>query len=280
MMKRLTAVFLALLLLCSATALADWEEGLGPHKPYRTSREIDLTTQIGYMMFHPNANMPVAGTKTLRIYLPREDVTLNSAGGNLTVRSADGVEKYTISINDPDRVTLRGLIPNELEGLMWGSGVCVEITLDVSPRLGCTYYVDMDRALIVDSGESFGNDEAKGEDHWRFETIADYGVSQLEYLRDNNGVEETVAGVAKTGDKARFDLVIGGNAKSATLYKLGNAGDPEKIVFPTAVINETCEIIAEVTGDDPAWGVLFWDTEVPPMDANDVEAHLVDNLTF
>lgn len=279
MMKRLTAVFLAMLLLFSATALADWEEGLGPHKPYRTSREIDLTTQIGYMMFHPNANMPVAGAKTLRIYLPREDVKLNSAGGNLTVRSADGVEKYTIAINDPDRVILRPMIPNELEGLMWGGGICVEITLDVSPRLGCTYYVDMDRALIVDPSETFGNDAAKGEDHWRFDTSADYGVSQLKYLRDNNGTEETVVGVAKAGDKARFDLVIGGEVKSAILIPLDTE---EKIVFPPemTLITETCEVIGDVIGDDPAWGVMFFDTEVPPMDENAVAEHMVEALSF
>lgn len=284
MMKRLTAICLVLMMLCTATAYAaGWEDGLGPHKPYRTAREIDLTTQVGYMMFHPNANMSVAGAKTLFIYLPREDVELNADGGNFVIRSADQGEEYRIAVNDPKYVTLRPMIDWELEGLLFGGGVCVEITLPVSLRLGCTYYVDMDAGcIVVPNAETPITHEAmSGEEHWHFETIGDYGVSQLEYRRVNgSGEEETVVGVAQDGDTARFDLVLGGAAKSATLYKIGNPGDPEKIVFPTAVITESCEIIGQVTGEDPAWGVLFWDTETPPVDPNEAANHLVDSLMF
>lgn len=278
MMKRMTAICLALLVLFTATAYAaGWEEGLGPQKPYRTSREIDLSTQIGYMMFHPNANMSVAGAKTLFIYLPREDVALNSDGGNLTIRSADQGEEYKIAINDPKYVTLRPMIESELEGLLFGGGVCVEISLPVSLRLGCTYYVDVDAGSIIvpDASEPFGNPEINGERGWTFETIADYGVNELSYIRN----EETVIGKAQAGDTARFDVVIGGPVKSAVLFKLGAE---EKIVFPIerTLITETCEVTAEVKGEDPAWGVMFFDTEVPPTDENETAQHMVDYLVF
>ena len=283
MMKRLTAICLVLLLFTTTAFAAEWMDGLSPNKPYSYLREVDFSETIGYMMFHPNDRMSVAGAKTLFIYLPRDDVSLNSDGGVIVLRSADEGEEYRVNINDTDRVTLRPMIESEMEGLLWGSGVCMEITLPVSLRLGCTYYVDMDANCIIDEVNEIGNPafQSTDETHWHFETIGDYGVNQLEYRRPlGEDRYETVVGVAKAGDQARFDLVIGGDAKSATLYKLGGADGSETIQFPPQVFTESCEIIAEVLGTDPAWGVLFWDEEVPPTDPNEAMNHLVANLLF
>ena len=284
MMKRLTAICMVLLLMLTTTAFAaDWEEGLGPSQPYSYLRKVDFSETIGYMMFHPNDKMSVAGAKTLFIYLPREDVTLNSAGGELVLRSTDQGEEFRASINNAERVNLRPMIESELDGLLWGSGVCVEITLPVSLRLGTTYFVDMDANCIVDEANEIGNPAFKSdnETHWRFETIGDYGVNQMEYRRpDGNDGYTTVTGKAQAGDEVRFDLVLGGAAKSATLYTLSTVDGAETIKFPPQVFTESCEIIAEVLGEDPAWGVLFWDDELPPIDPNEAMNHLVANLLF
>lgn len=286
MMKRLTAICLALLLLLTATAYAaGWEDGYSPNKPNGQVPEIDFSDNIGYMMFAPNAKQqakhPVHACKALCIYLPREDIMLNNNGGNVVVRSADRGEELRIPINDPNYVTLRPMTESELADHMWGGGTCIEIRLPVSLRLGCTYYVDVDAGCFYGEEGGIGNPAINGADSWHFEMLAEYGVSELEYLRTNsNGAEESVLGLALAGDTVRFDLVLGGDAKSATLYKMGNAGEPEKIVFPVALLTESCEITGEVTGDDPIWGVLFWDTEVPPTDPDDAVNHLVGNVVF
>lgn len=277
MMKRLTAIFLVLLLLFSATALATgWEEGLGPNQPYSKQPAVDFEKTIGYMMFAPNEKMSVAAAQRLFIYLPRQDVALNSNGGNLVIRSSDKGEEYRIGINDSNYINFRPMIEQELNDLMWGEGVCVEITLPVSLRLGCTYYVDMDERCIIDEARQIGNPVIKSSNDggWHFTMLSDYGVNELSYLRDG----ETVVGTAQAGDTARFDVVLGGAAKSAVLY-----ANDTKIVFPAdkMLILDSCTVEAEVTGEDPVWDVLFFDTEYPVFaDEAETNQHTVDVLEF
>ena len=276
-MKRLTAICMALLLLFSATAFADWEAGLGPDQPYSSVPKVNFDDTLGYMLYAPNGVMSMAYTKTLLIYLPREDVTINSnSNAKLTVRSSNpDVEPVTIAINDTNAVQIRDLTSYELEGLMWGSGKCVEIELPVSLRLDCTYYVDMDDRVIIDEAREIGNPAFKSSDsdYWHFTLIADYGVSELAYLRDVNGEQQPI-NKPTVGDTARFDLVLGGAAKAATIAPQG------MITFSETTVTESCEITATIEEDYPQWQIIFWDVETPPTDVNEQVEHIVDVLYF
>lgn len=276
MMKRLIALCLALLLLFSATALADWAEGLGPNKPYNNVREVDFEQTLGYMIFYPNGITPETYTKTLFIYLPRDDISINRENGaTVTVRSSNpDVETVTVALSDPDAVRIRALVNSELEGLMWGCGTCIEIELPTSLRLDCTYYVDLSDRAIMDEAREIGNDAFTSDDstNWHFTLLADYGVSELAYL---NAAQQPVYKPA-AGDTVRFDLVLGGAAKSATLAPQG------MITFDVAnpTITESCEITATIEEDFPRWQIIFWDVETPPTDINALNEHIVSVLEF
>lgn len=277
MMKRLTALCLALLLLFTATAYATgWEEGYSPSKPYKDAPEADFEKTIGHMLFYPNGKVEAHDCKTLFVYLPRDDVKLNNTNGiNLTLRSADGLENYTFSVTDSEHVVMRPLTPFELEGLLFGGGQCIQISLPVSLRLDCTYYVDMDEAFIMDEERKIGSTAFKSsdDDHWRFTLTSDYGISELAYFRTNDaGVAEPVLSPAD-GDTARFDVVLGGDAKSATIALI--AGDME---FSEVNITESCEVTAEIKSDYPQWRIYFWDTETAPLE--NAADHIVNALDF
>lgn len=249
-MKRLIAICL-LLMMIVVSASADWENGLSPAKPYSNVPEVDLTEKIGHMLFFPNVRMNAAGSKQLLIYLPREDV--KGGPGYLHVRTADQGEEWSVALNNKEYVTQWTLTEGELNGLKWGGGTCIAITLPVSLRLGTTYYIDLDTHCVIDEDEKIGNLEAKGDLQWHFETDSDYGVSQAEYRRlTDKGDYETTVKPAE-GDEIRFDLVLGGAAKSAVVTADKNAE------FLVENFNESTEVVGEITGEDPAWYVLFFD---------------------
>lgn len=254
-MKRLLAIILILMMLVSSAYAAEWAPGLGPHKPYEGVPEIDLETQFGTMMFHPNSRMSVAGTKTLFIYLPREDV--NAGSGRLILRSSDNGEEFRTSFDDTTYVTLRPMTENEKVDLIWGSGVCFEITLPKSLRLGTTYSVDLDNNAIVTS--KIGNPAVNGQQSWNFTTIGDYGVGEMEYRRLNaNGTYQEGILVPQAGDEIRFDIALGGDAVMAVIY----AG--QGVSFEETNFSESREVIGVVTDDEalmpgagPIWTVIF-----------------------
>ena len=276
MMKRLIAFCMALLLLFSATALADWGAGLSPNKPSEKVREVDFEQTLGYMIFAPNGVMTMAYTKTLFIYLPRDDISINRDNGlTVTVRSSNpDVEPVTVAMSDEEAVRIRSLVPAELDSLMWGCGTCIEIELPVSLRLDCTYYVDMSDRVIMDEVREIGNDAftSSGTENWFFTLLGDYGVSELTYL--NAAQEPVYKPVA--GDTVRFDLVLGGAAKSATLVPQGMI--TFDVFDPT--VTESGEITATIEEDFPHWMIIFWDVETPPTDADGIEEHMVEKLYF
>lgn len=251
MTKRLIALCMVLLLFATSASAAEWGEGLGPNHPSSQVPEVDLTQTIGYMVFHPNSKMSVSSGKTLFVYLPREDVKANGERHELVLRSADQGEEFRIAFNDTEYVTKRPMIESELAGLMWGSGVCFEITLPASLRMGTTYYVDLDASCIIDEAETIGNPAFNGEERWSFETAGDFGVSQMEYRRGGQRVGKPVA-----GDEIRFDIVLGGAAVAAAVYQIGDTAD-----FEISYITESCEVLGTVKSENPYWGVMFLDAE-------------------
>ena len=252
-MKRMTAILLAALLLCTGTALAaQWREGTGPSQPYQGAPEIDLSQQMGYMMFFPSEQMPVENEcERLYIYLPREDVHV---GEGTFYLCTDRGEVWETEMTDPDAVIERPINESELDGLLWGGGTCFEIRLSRSLKLGETYFVNLTGGSIV-SEDGVQSPQIGGTDQWRFTLAGDYGVSEMAYLRAE-GDETVEVESPQPGDEIRFDLVLGGDAAWALLYEYNDSAD-----FLETMFQESCEVTGQVTGDQLVWGVLFMDAE-------------------
>ena len=249
-MKKWMALAIAMVLLLGAVQIAACaEEAWNAAQPYPDVPEIDLTEQLGYMMFYPNEVMAAEGMcDRLFIYLPREDV--KAGDGELFVSTKEDGEIWRTPMNDESCVELRALTEDELDSLLWQGGVCFEITLPRSLTLGRTYRVGMESGCIVADGVTNVQD---GEmDNWSFEVRGDYGLNAIEY-RSAQG--ETVV-VPKAGDEVRFDLVLGGEAVMASVYSLDGTVD-----FQPNFFTESGEVIGAVTGDVPSWGIVFIDTE-------------------
>lgn len=254
-MKRIIAmVWLAALILClGAAQAAGWHEALGPGQPYANVPEVDLTKELGYMMFYPNRDMSVETVcQTLYIYLPREDVTAGK--GVLSLNTAEDGPVLSIGMNDTDSVRQRAMSEEELDVWMWGGGSCFEIRLPQTLEFGKSYFVTMAKNCIV-TENGVGNPAIDTPNAWRFALGGEYAVSGMGYRRPQaNGQYEESVMTAQAGDEIGFDLVLGGEAKSAVLYSRDASVD-----FPTVYFEESSQIKGIVTGDIPAWGVMFFD---------------------
>ena len=248
-MKRVAIWMLILLLACAGVAqAAEWPEGLGPSKPYLNMPELDLSEQLGYMMFYPDVKMSVETVcQRLYIYLPREDV--KAASGTFYLLTEEDGEVWRTTLNGA-AVTQREITEDELDGLLWGGGTCFEIQLPRSLELGKTYFVNMERSCIVSTGGA-QNVQIGGKDSWRFTVDGDYGVSGMAYLRRQEPVLQP-----KAGDSISFTIVLGGDAKSAAVYQYDDSVD-----FLTTSFTTTCEVTGNVDSDAPHWGVIFLDAE-------------------
>lgn len=263
-MKKLLAMLLVLVL-CSATALAaEWGEGRSPSKPYAGSPEVDLSQQIGYMMFYPNAKMDLqGGGKTLEIYLPRDDV--EAGEGTLYLATEEG-EVWRTVFNNTESVVKRDMSEYELNSLLWGSGVCFEVTLPKSLELGKTYFVNLDKGCIVANGGEVVNPTIGGTDAWRFSVTGDFGVSLVEYRRPIASEDEQPAegeveyeneiATPQPDDIVRMDVVLGGDATMAVLYANHNS-----VGFDQTMIEASGEITGTVLTEDPSFGLVFLDAE-------------------
>lgn len=254
-MKRIIAWALVMVLAMTGTALAaEWENGLSPSKPYSGEPEVDLETKLGYVMFYPQADMPVeSACQRLYIYLPREDVM--AGDGTLYLFTDEDGEVWSVAMNDTEAITQRSINEAELIGLLWGGGTCFEVRLPRSLELGKTYYANMTRGCIV--AENGVENPQIGETAWKFAVKGDYGVSGMEYRRllANGSYEEQILS-PEIGDEIRFDLVLGGDATMAAIYKYNDSVD-----FVTTTFTESCEVIGEVTSENLVWGMIFMDAE-------------------
>lgn len=273
-MKKILAIFLLLMLVTASAYAAEWEQGLSPAKPYIDQPEVNLDETIGYMLFYPNARAKeeehrnAAGKKTLFIYLPRTDVVAID-NGSLVFRSSDRGEEWRVKLNDTNYVNKRDMVESELYGLLWGSGVCFEITLPVSPRLGASYTVNLEPKCIVNSTGRIANPAIT--DVWNFSAYGDFSVNELEYRRPKgNGNYENGIGKVQPGDEIRFDLVLGGDAYFASIYVMDNANGEHTAKFDNDFYKksdtesgaaETIEVIGTALSDDPYWGVMFLDMQ-------------------
>ena len=178
-MKRLTALVIACLLCVTTAYAAEWGEGLSAAKPYTGVPEVNLEESMGYIMLYPRTKMPAAEfCDVLEIYLPREDIALGE--GKLTLCDENG-EVETISFAESDRVELRPLEDVELDGLMWGSGVCIEVRLTKSLRFDGSYYVLMEKGCFTAADGKIESLEIVNPEAWTPVVNGDFGISGLYY---------------------------------------------------------------------------------------------------
>lgn len=253
-MKRIITIALTTLLLCTGIACAQgWGDGLGPSKPYSGNPEVDLDTQMGYMMFYPSEKWPEAmraqnACQRMYVYLPREDV--NVAEGTFYLYTSDGKLQFELPMNS-DTVIERPIKESELDSLMWGGGTCFEIVLPRSLEVGQSYFINMTEGAIVSEG-GVKSPTIGGKTSWQCTLYGDFGVSGMEYTRP----KEKNASVTKAqaGDQIRFDLVLGGAAVEASVY-----GHDDTVDFLKTHYDESGEIVGDVLADNPEWGVIFLD---------------------
>ena len=268
--KRLI-LFLMLLMLCAASAqAAEWPEGRSPAKPYEGVPEVDLSDTMGYIMLAPRGKVPAEHfCDRLEMYLPREDV--NQGGGSLRLyAAADGQLVEEISFQDPRAVIRRPLTEEELQGLMWGGGVCFEVRLSASLKLNAGYYVDMDEACIVVEGGGPVSPPVHAKDAWTPVAAGDYGVSELR--RQRPAPEEGAEAAAETesadaqapaqaaGDTFSFDLVLGGEAASAVIYS-----DNDSVDIAEREYTESGPVAGTLLSDQARWGVVFLNADHEPL---------------
>ena len=198
-MKKLIALVLVAILALGSTCLAaEWPAGCSAAKPYTKLNQVDLSQTMGYIMLYPRLKMPVSQfCDVLEMYLPREDLVRGVGMLHLYENisgSSEGVEVCSADFSDPNSVDFRKLSEKELQGLMWGSGMCVEIHLPKSLEFGNrihSYYVLMDEGCFTANGGSVKSIGINSSEAWNPIINGDYSVSGLYYL-DAPYVEKTL----------------------------------------------------------------------------------------
>ena len=255
-------LLMALLLMLTGMAqAAEWRDGTAPGKPYEGVPEVNLSENIGYFMFDPNEAMSAEHfCRRLYIYTPREDVVASNGTFYLCSEAKKDGAVWSTAMNNTDVVTVRPINEAERTGLIWGGGTCFEILLPETLTLGENYFVNMEEGCIV-SGDGMKSPAVGGMDSWAFKVEGDYGVSAMQYRRpQGSGYEKGVLN-PRSGDEVRFDLVLGGAAETAVIYRRN-----ESVEFDETTYNQSGEVTGSVTGENPVWGVLFMDAQGNEVD--------------
>jgi hypothetical protein len=291
-MKRLLAVVLICLLCGTGALAAEWAEGLGPEQPLPGVPRIDLSKEMGYDYTYPSAKLKVKYfCNVLEIYLPREDIELGE--GHAHLYDSTDTEIVDIDFANPDQVELRVQQENELVAKKWGSGVCIEMHLPVSLKFNESYYVLMDLNCFTAGENHVSNYDLTKKDQWMPAMEGDFGIESLFYFtppappeeeegEETEAVEEEteeavegnpfdksmasdaeapveeVLGEPKynpvTGDKIHFDLVLGGDAKTAVIFS-----ENDSVLVHQQDYTESTPVTLTITKDDLDWGVVFLD---------------------
>ena len=291
-MKRLLAVVLICLLCGTGALAAEWAESLGPEQPLPGVPKIDLSKEMGYDYTYPSAKLKVKYfCNVLEIYLPREDVELGE--GHAHLYDSTDTEIVDIDFANPDQVELRVQQENELVAKKWGSGVCIEMHLPVSLKFNESYYVLMDLNCFTAGENHVSNYDLTKKDQWTPVMEGDFGIENLFYFtppappeeeegEETEAVEEEteeavegnpfdksmasdaeapveeVLGEPKynpvTGDKVHFDLVLGGDAKTAVIFS-----ENDSVLVHQQDYTESSSVTLTITKDDLDWGVVFLD---------------------
>ena len=234
-MKKFAACLMACALCLAVAAAQEWAPGLGPEKPYEGVPAVDLDESMGYILLYPRESMPAEHfCGKLEIYLPREDV--EAGEGVARVFAADGAELEEVNASD---ARVRPLAETELEALMWGGGVCVELPLSAYVRLNETYYVHMDEGFLIAGGGKLKSPAVTANKAWTPRVTGEYGVSDLRYGQDG---------------EITFHLTLGGEAAMAVIYQEG-----ECVRFDVAEYTQSSQVSGWALAEELNWGVLFLD---------------------
>ena len=253
-MKKIIVLCVVLMLAMLPCQAAEWADGLSPEKPYSGMPEVDFSETIGYMMLEPVIESASDyGTIMLKIYMPREDVTVGE--GTLQLYADDALA-LEIAIGE-ETMTARAMTEAELEDLIWGCGTVFEI--EVTLEANRTYSVVLSAGCIL--AEDYGNASPEIEEgEWTFTTEAENYVENLTYVFEDEETE-----VLSAGDGAEFDLVFT-NAAAAAVYVLSGELDAPISYF----VAEDGEVqTASVTfpaAGEVVWGVIFLDEDGNAVD--------------
>ena len=279
-MKKVFAlvVIAALLVSAGAALAADWTEGRSAAQPYAGVPEVNLDQTMGYIMMYPRAKLPVDRfCNTLEIFLPREDVVAGK--GKLMLYGSQGGEKAalveSVNFEDGQAVKIRAMTEEEMRDLLWGGGTCIEIHLPISLRFDTNYYVLMEQGCFTASGgkvvsPSIGNPEA-----WAPVLQGDFGVAGMYYSQGTapaaapaegaegetaeptkapDAGEPVVKLVPSEGDRITFDIVLGGDAKTAVIYS-----ENDSVQFLQPEYSQNATVTGTVATPNVKLGVVFLD---------------------
>ena len=271
-LKRAWAI--ALILLMAGTSMAaEWPQGRDPSQPYSGVPRIDLEQKMGYIFLYPRVKVPAYEyCDTLEIYLPRDDIEL--AGGFLHLyeipESGKAAEVAKVSFGDADAVRVRPLNEEEMEGIMWGGGVCIEVRLPVSLGFDGNYYVLMDEGCFTAANGKVVSIPIANPDAWVPVLKGDYGVGRLYYTaggEEGGKSSQAFKQKPEVGDTITFDLVMGGKAASAVIYS-----ENDSVWFGEIEFHESAHIVGRVEKDELMWGVLFLDETGEVLNSIDLSA--------
>ncbi|MBQ3423863.1 MAG: hypothetical protein IJH38_01535 [Clostridia bacterium] len=279
-MKKLFALLLVCVLCLTTAYAAEWREGLGPDQPLPGVRKLDLSKEMGYSYTYPRPGIVARNfCDVLEIYLPREDITLGT--GHAHLYDSEG-EVADIDFADPAQVELRLQEESELVAKGWGSGVCIEMHLPVSLAIGESYYVLMDLNCFSANGGKTSNYDLTKPTQWTPVLEGDFGISRLFYAappalpepaeetEEEEELDEQEEMPEPTeapepeplvpkygpvpGDIIQFDLVLGGEAKTAVMFS-----ENDSVYFEELEYTQSGPVTGTVTGSDLDWGVVFLD---------------------
>lgn len=255
-MKKVLAILLMVMLLAGVAFAAEWTEGRSPSKPYLGHPEADFSRSIGYIMRFPNVKVGEKGyCDHLTVYLPREDVTIGR--GQVKVYE-DGHSGAVASVDfrDAGSVVQRAMTEEELDSLLWGSGVAFDVYLTESLPVGRDYHVTMDSGCICTEDKKLSNPALKGSDAWNFSVTGEYGVQNLYYASYNAERKTTGSKHIQptAGDRVSFKLVLGGEAKTALLYCADKS-----VSFDQTMFTESGTYVGSVRANEVNFGVVFLD---------------------
>ena len=263
-MKRIIAICLGLLLMCSVAAAAEWPEGMSANKPYTGSPEVDFNETIGYMILMPLKESTVKpGDLMLSIYTPRTDVKIGE--GTLTLCSEEDKQVEEVEFTE-ENVVVREMTEEELTALLWGTGTAFEISLKNPIVANRNYYVQMSEKCIVSDEFEAESPAITRRDVWYFNTNTPNYVDNMTYYRIVEGKEVAVtADEVKAGDYVRFSIHMDEAVSVAICCDQG-------IICPEATLFESA---AETSVYFPNAGETVW--SVVYMDA---EGNYVDEVSF
>lgn len=277
-MKKLAVMILVCALcLASAAFAAEWADGRSPAQPYAGVPEVKLDETMGYIMLFPREKLPAERfCDVLEIYLPREDIVMGE--GNVILCDEEG-EILRVSCADSEHVELRPLEEGELEGLMWGGGVCIEVHLPVSLEFEHAYYVNMEEGCFSAAEGKVQSLPLTANDAWVPVLNGDFGIGGLYYsaapeapeAEEGEEAEEAAEEAApaepaepkspEKGDVITFNLKMGGDAKFAVVYS-----ENDSVFFDPLEYTESGTVTGTITGDELDWGVVFLDENGEVLD--------------